>query len=91
MYRPEKRGALPAILSGGEFPTFIARGLGRSYGDPSVNGEGAVVDLTRLNRMLSFDENTGMLECEAGVSFAEILEVFAPGATFCLLPPAPNS
>lgn len=36
----------------------------------------------KLNRLLSFDEETGLLVCEAGVSFADLLEVFVPKGWF---------
>jgi decaprenylphospho-beta-D-ribofuranose 2-oxidase len=51
----------------------IARGLGRSYGDAALNGGGRVLDLRRMNRYLSFDESSGTLECEAGVSLEDII------------------
>lgn len=62
--------------------TFIARGLGRSYGDQALNSDDYVVDCTRLNHFLDFNEQTGVLHCEAGVSLADIIEVFAPRGWF---------
>src|SRR5262245_65676981 len=55
---------------------LIARGLGRSYGDSAILAGGKVVLTERMNRMLAFDPQQGMLTCEAGVSFADILEAF---------------
>ena len=46
----------------------VARGLGRSYGDAALNGGGQVLGLRKLDRFLAFDEATGTLTCEAGVS-----------------------
>ena len=77
-WRPERRRALAAILGVRNQGGYIARGLGRSYGDTAVNAEGGVVDMSRLNRMISFDAATGILECEAGVSLGEILKAFVP-------------
>ena len=56
----------------------IARGLGRSYGDPAILRPGSVLDLTGLDRFLSFDPTTATLVCQAGVSLAEILATFGP-------------
>ena len=44
------------------------RGSGRSYGDASLNGDGLVIDGTRLNRMLSWDPSTGIAEVEGGLT-----------------------
>jgi FAD/FMN-containing dehydrogenase len=65
----------------------IARGLGRSYGDPALNDRGHVVDCTRLDRYLGFDEATGTLTCEAGVSLADLLRDFAPRGFFPKITP----
>ncbi len=82
VYRPEKRrNALPLVTSHREH-TWIPRGLGRSYGDAAINSGGGVLDYSRLNRMIAFDPETGILECEAGVSLAEILETFVPRGYF---------
>ena len=82
IFRPEKPASLPAILDSGAESSYIARGLGRSYGDASLNGGGGVIALERLNRMIAFDDATGVLECEAGVSLAEILDCFLPRGFF---------
>ncbi|MNS30111.1 putative decaprenylphosphoryl-beta-D-ribose oxidase [compost metagenome] len=89
LFRPERRSDVANILASGLFPSYIPRGLGRSYGDTALNGQGGVIDQTRLNRMLAFDPATGALTCEAGVSFAEIIETFLPRGWF--LPVTPGT
>jgi FAD/FMN-containing dehydrogenase len=63
------------------------RGLGRSYGDPAVNTGGRVVGMTRLDRYLGFDESTGTLSCESGVSLEQIIRDFAPRGFFPMITP----
>ena len=41
----------------------IARGLGRSYGDCSINGE-LVYSTKKLNKVISFDKEKGIIEVE---------------------------
>jgi decaprenylphospho-beta-D-ribofuranose 2-oxidase len=88
-YRPEKLSDVAGILGSGQQASYIARGLGRSYGDAAINRDGGVIDFTRLHRFLNFDERTRTLECEAGVSLAEILEYFLPRG--CFLPVTPGT
>lgn len=89
VYRPERARLIESILRGGGQQHYIARGLGRSYGDTSLNEGGGVIDCTRLDRMMHFDPDTGILECEAGVSLADILDVFVPRGYF--LPVTPGT
>ncbi|HVU97314.1 MAG TPA: FAD-binding oxidoreductase [Puia sp.] len=56
----------------------IARGLGRSYGDQAVNEDQFVAVCTKLNHFLKWNEQEGILECEAGVSLEEIILTFGP-------------
>ena len=63
------------------------RGLGRSYGDAALNSGGRVLGMTRFNRYLAFDEATGTLQCEAGVSLADILRDFTPRGWFPMITP----
>jgi FAD/FMN-containing dehydrogenase len=60
----------------------LARGLGRSYGDAAVNDGGAVCLMERLNRFLAFDPATGVVEAEAGLSLATLVDVLLPRGFF---------
>src|SRR6266699_275664 len=60
---------------------------GRSYGDSCLNEDGIVIDTKHLNRFIAFDEDQGLLRCEAGISLAEILEVIVPRGWFIPVSP----
>ncbi len=89
VFRPEKRSSLEEILSSDAEASYIARGLGRSYGDAALNHLGGVISFERLNRLIAFDPATGVLECEAGVTLAEILELAVPRGYY--LPVTPGT
>jgi len=67
----------------------LCRGLGRSYGDSSLPAHaGDRVVATRLaNRVLSFDEQTGPLVGEAGLSLAELNRLLLPRGWFTPVTP----
>lgn len=50
----------------------------RSYGDACLNDGGNAIDMTRLDRMLAFDPETGVIEVEAGIRLGVLSEIFAP-------------
>lgn len=64
-------------------------GYGRSYGDSCLNNDGTLLDMTGLNRLISFDIERGILCCEAGVTFAEILDFIVPYGWF--IPATPGT
>ena len=81
VYRPDRIAELQSVVTTNT-SSLIARGAGRAYGDAALNDQNRVVDLTRLNRMLSFDATSGLLRCEAGVTIAELIDVFLPRGFF---------
>jgi decaprenylphospho-beta-D-ribofuranose 2-oxidase len=87
VYRPEKLRDAARIVTSAREMSLITRGLGRSYGDASVNGAGGVVNLRKLNRLLSFDDETGILQCEGGVPYAEIIDFALPRNFFPAVTP----
>ncbi|MCF6305354.1 MAG: FAD-binding oxidoreductase [Rhodobacteraceae bacterium] len=73
--RPEKVAALNAIMANTPAPAIGNR---RSYGDTALNSDGHVTDMTRLDRFLGFNPETGLLEAEAGATIGDILDTFGP-------------
>ena len=69
--------------------TLLAHGLGRTYGDACLNDGGAVLLTRGLDRFIAFDRDTGVLRCEAGVSFDEIIRLMLPRGWF--LPVTPGT
>jgi decaprenylphospho-beta-D-ribofuranose 2-oxidase len=56
----------------------IARGLGRSYGDPAQNAGGLVLDMTGLDRIHSIDADSGLAVLDAGVSLDALMRAALP-------------
>ena len=69
--------------------SLLPFGSGRSYGDSCLNSTGQVIDGRSLNKFISFDIKQGVLRCEAGVTFKNILETIVPEGWF--LPVTPGT
>lgn len=82
LWRPEK---IDHIVRGSSL--FSARGLGRSYGDASLNTGGEVILMERLNRFLSFDPRSGILKAEAGSTIGDVVTTFAERGFFVPVTP----
>jgi FAD/FMN-containing dehydrogenase len=67
----------------------LAFACGRSYGDSCLNQGGLLLDVLRLDRLITFDQDRGVLRCEAGVTLAEILALVVPRGWF--LPVVPGT
>lgn len=57
--------------------SLITRGNGRSYSDAAFNQNKTVI-LQKMNRILDFDEEKGIITAEAGITLEEILKVTVP-------------
>ncbi len=55
-----------------------AIGNRRSYGDACLNDAGSAIDMTRLDRILAFDRDTGLVTVEAGATLGDLARIFAP-------------
>lgn len=73
--RPERQSALAALVAETPAPAIGRR---RSYGDACLNDGGRAIDMTRMDRILSFDPVTGVAEVEAGLEIGTLLKAFAP-------------
>jgi len=62
--------------------TALPAGLARSYGDVGLNENNALLVASAMNRILAWDEKTGIIRCEAGLSLAQLLEFCVPRGWF---------
>ncbi len=69
--------------------SMLAYGNGRSYGDSCLNDGGNLLLTRGLDRFIAFDPGRGILRCEAGVLFSEILDLIVPQGWF--LPVLPGT
>jgi FAD/FMN-containing dehydrogenase len=74
VYRPERAGDIERLLRSADGERFIPRGLGRSYSDAHLNPDGGVILGERLDKMIAFDRETGVLECEGGVPLGDVID-----------------
>ena len=65
----------------------IARGLGRSYGDPAQNGGGHVLRLTPPHDAVHIDDGNGTVTVSAGVSLDDLLDIIVPRGWFVPVTP----
>jgi FAD/FMN-containing dehydrogenase len=83
------RDELPQLISEPRWQSKLAIGLRRSYGDSCLNGAGALIDATGLDRFMAFDRQTGRIRAEAWVSLSKALQLVVPHGWF--LPTTPGT
>ncbi|WP_066521911.1 FAD-binding oxidoreductase [Curtobacterium ammoniigenes] len=71
----DRQSAREAVVASGR--PGLAAGMERSYGDVSTNAAGTLWDTRGLDKLIAFDEETGVLRCEAGVLLRDIQELFS--------------
>jgi FAD/FMN-containing dehydrogenase len=77
-----------ALLPKSDLPV-LPLGNARSYGDSCLNDGGVLLATRGLDHFIAFDPASGVLTCEAGVLFSEILDLAVPQGWF--LPVTPGT
>ena len=74
VFRPSTVDGVREVISFAQHHNHrvVLRGAGRSYGDASLGSEQLILDITRLNRVLNWNPDTGVIECEAGVTIEQL-------------------
>lgn len=72
-FRPDKENQLQTILLEHPNKHMLARGHGLSYSDSCVHDQSIVIDMSRFNHLLSFDDQSGIAVCQSSVTFSDLL------------------
>src|SRR5580692_2795978 len=67
--------------------SFIPRGNGRCYGDASLSER--TISTLKYDKILSFDVDKGIFECQSGTTLDQVLVVIVPKGWF--LPVTPGT
>ena len=74
-FRPETDAQLHAISRDLVTTPLLPRGAGLSYSDGCLNRSNPIIDCRRLNHLISFDPETGILVCQPGTTFLDLLSI----------------
>lgn len=76
VYHPKSIDEIKEILkfANDSKTRIVFRGGGCSYGDASIINGGIVVDMQSYNKILNFDESTGIIHAESGTTIKQIWE-----------------
>ena len=85
VYEPHSYNEIIHCIKNNE--SIIARGNGKCYGDASLSKN--IISTSNLNKIISFDEQNGIIQCQSGVLLSSILELIVPKGYF--LPVTPGT
>lgn len=71
--RPTWIDEVPKLVTAGQ---ILSNGSSKSYGDLALLSGGTVISTLGLNKIHSFDDERGILDCEAGVLLRDIQAIF---------------
>src|SRR6266704_2053363 len=84
---PRSADEVAALVKGVSPAGVIARGLGRSYNNAAQNDGGLVLSMAGMTDLLSFDQASGVVTCETGVSLEQLMVRLLPAGWFVPVSP----
>lgn len=83
IYYPETEEEVKKIISSNQ--NIIPSGGYRSYGDSAISDQ--IINSKKFNRIISFDEDNGILKAQSGVNIKELLNFLIPKGWFLKVTP----
>ena len=87
LYSPDRYRNLESIFAGSEGRSFSVRGAGLSYANLSFGRGSSSIAMTQFNRFLDFDEVTGVVEVEAGMTLGDLAQWSVPRGWYLKVQP----
>lgn len=87
LWRPANTDQILAVLANAGARGVIARGLGRSYGDPAQNAGGDVIDLRAHRGIMQLDVQSGLVTAASGTSLHDLMRWLVPLGWFVPVTP----
>lgn len=78
---------VPRLIATRPEGSLLAIGARRSYGDSISNRDGSLISMQGIDRLISFDSETGILRAEAGATLNAILLFCVPRGWFVPVTP----
>lgn len=85
LFCPDRYRILENVFQ--ESTTFSVRGAGLSFPALSFGPHANVIQLDQFNRALSFDETTGIIEVESGMSLGDLAKITLPKSWYLKVQP----
>ena len=70
-----------------ENQSVLPYGMGRSYGDVCLNEGGTILPTASMARFIAFDQENGLIRCDAGICLNDLLEFTVPRGWFVQVTP----
>ena len=83
IYYPETEEEVKKIISSNQ--NIIPSGGYRSYGDSAISNQ--IINSKKFNRIISFDEDNGILKAQSGVNIKQLLNFLIPKGWFLKVTP----
>ncbi len=71
--RPDTENELRTYLASQKPRSILMRGAGLSYNDSCFNTNNLIIDSTHFNHFIDFDPKSGIVVCQAHITFFELL------------------
>ena len=81
VFSPKSVNEIQDLINSSYSEGIIARGLGRSYGNPAQCNKGSVIDMTLVNH-ISLDIESATIKAGGGASIDQILKIIIPKGFF---------
>ncbi len=80
LYRPASSAEIAEVFQFAKKSglTITTRGAGRSYNDAALNGGGIVMDLSGMNKVISWNPQTGIITAQPGLNLQGLWQTVLP-------------